>query len=204
MVIAGAGGHGLEILALLRSNNSITSEIVFFDENPAKESPYESVSIIHSLEEAKEVIQKNPLFALGVGNPEIRERLDQLLSKIGGALFPVFASNAIIQSKTELADVMSFGFIGPKVFLGRGVLVNTRANIHHDCEVGDYSEIGPGSVILGGVKIGRKCRIGAGAVLLPGIEIEDNSVVGAGAVVTKNVKEGQVVAGVPAVQLIKK
>lgn len=47
-------------------------------------------------------------------------------------------------------------------------------------EIGDYVFIGPRAIILPGVKIGR------------------GAIVGAGAVVTKNVAEGEIVAGVPA------
>ncbi len=41
-------------------------------------------------------------------------------------------------------------------------------------------------------------RIGSSVVLLPGIKLGKDSVIGAGSVVTKDVKEGKVVIGVPA------
>jgi acetyltransferase-like isoleucine patch superfamily enzyme len=99
---------------------------------------------------------------------------------------------------------MAFSFVGPQTQLGKGVLVNSRANVHHESVIGEYSEIGPGALILGRVKIGKKCRIGAGAVVLPGVEIGDQVVVGAGAVVTKNVPDNQILVGIPAAPLQKK
>ncbi|MCY7323975.1 MAG: hypothetical protein LH660_19795, partial [Phormidesmis sp. CAN_BIN36] len=42
------------------------------------------------------------------------------------------------------------------------------------------------------------CLIGMGAILLEGVKIGVGSIVGAGAVVTKDVRAGVVVAGVPA------
>ena len=50
----------------------------------------------------------------------------------------------------------------------------------------------------GSVRIGNRCWVGAKVVILKGVELGDGCVVAAGAVVTRSVKPGQVVAGVPA------
>lgn len=50
----------------------------------------------------------------------------------------------------------------------------------------------------GQVIIGNRCWIGAGVAILSGVQIEDDCVVGAGSVVTKSIRAGGVVAGVPA------
>lgn len=51
---------------------------------------------------------------------------------------------------------------------------------------------------VGKVDIKDNCFIGHGAIVMPGVTIGPNSIVGAGAVVTKDVKEGDIVGGVPA------
>ena len=48
------------------------------------------------------------------------------------------------------------------------------------------------------VRIGSDVWIGGGAVILPGITIGDGAIIGAGSVVTRDVGEGQTVAGNPA------
>ena len=66
--------------------------------------------------------------------------------------------------------------MGSPLTLGRGVTVGHKAMLH-GCEVGDYSLIGIGSVILNGVKIGRNCLIGANTLIPEGKVIPDNSLV---------------------------
>jgi carbonic anhydrase/acetyltransferase-like protein (isoleucine patch superfamily) len=66
--------------------------------------------------------------------------------------------------------------MGSPLKLGRGVTVGHKAMLH-GCEVGDYSLIGIGAVVLNGVKIGRNCIIGANALITEGKIIPDNSLV---------------------------
>ncbi|MFA4899219.1 MAG: gamma carbonic anhydrase family protein [Brevundimonas sp.] len=66
--------------------------------------------------------------------------------------------------------------MGSPLTLGRGVTVGHNAMLH-GCEVGDYSLIGIGAVVLNGVKIGRNCIIGANALITEGKIIPDNSLV---------------------------
>ncbi len=66
--------------------------------------------------------------------------------------------------------------MGSPLTLGRGVTVGHKAMLH-GCEVGDYSLIGIGAVVLNGVKIGRNCIIGANALITESKVIPDNSLV---------------------------
>jgi sugar O-acyltransferase (sialic acid O-acetyltransferase NeuD family) len=78
------------------------------------------------------------------------------------------------------------------------VIVNTKAQIDHDCVIGSYAHIAPGAILCGTVEIGEGAFIGAGAIILPGRKVGAWSVVGAGTVVTKNIGEGDTVVGNPA------
>ena len=66
--------------------------------------------------------------------------------------------------------------LGSPLTLGRGVTVGHNAMLH-GCEVGDYSLIGIGAVVLNGARIGRNCIIGANALITEGKVIPDNSLV---------------------------
>lgn len=199
MIIAGAGGHALELKEELERINP-TFSFEFFDDAGYKiDSPLINYPLLQDLGSLKSKFQQNPLFSLGVGRPDYREKFITHFEENGGTYFPVRAKSAqVSETAAGLFDAMAFAYVGPNTHLGLGVLINSRANVHHEVEIGDYSEIGPGALILGQVKIGKKCRIGAGAVLLPGVQVGDEVIVGAGAVVTKNVEDYQTVIGVPA------
>jgi UDP-perosamine 4-acetyltransferase len=91
----------------------------------------------------------------------------------------------------------------PKVRLGRFVKVNIGAAVHHDCTVGNFCTLAPGSRLLGNVTLEDQVYIGAGAVVLNRLRIGKGATIGAGAVVTKDVAAGVTVIGVPA-RLLRK
>jgi carbonic anhydrase/acetyltransferase-like protein (isoleucine patch superfamily) len=65
---------------------------------------------------------------------------------------------------------------GIPVRIGRGVTVGHQCMLH-GCEVGDFSLIGIGAVILNRAKIGKHCLIGAGALITEDKVIPDRSLV---------------------------
>ncbi|REG91472.1 acetyltransferase [Algoriphagus antarcticus] len=204
MIIAGAGGHGLEVHLVLIQQGVSSSEICYFDEDSAKLQRKE-IEAEYVFENAviEKHFRKDSRFVLGVGNPIYREKLFHLLVSLGGSMHAISNTSNFQQVKTgNVYDAMPFSFIGPETKIGLGVLVNTGAHVHHECVVGDFSEIGPGAMLLGGSKIGRACRIGAGAIILPGVELADDVIVGAGAVVTKSVTEKSTLIGIPAKPLL--
>jgi 2,3,4,5-tetrahydropyridine-2,6-dicarboxylate N-succinyltransferase len=85
-------------------------------------------------------------------------------------------------------------------------MIDMNAVIGARALIGKNCHIGAGAVIAGileppsarPVIIGDNVLVGANAVVLEGVKVGRGSVVAAGAVVTKNVRPGVVVAGVPA------
>jgi acetyltransferase EpsM len=81
--------------------------------------------------------------------------------------------------------------------------VNTAASIDHDNYLETSSHVFPNSTLTGGVRVGQFAYVGSGAVVAPNIVVHKYSQVGAGAIVLKDVAEGVVVAGGPAVEIGK-
>lgn len=201
MIIAGAGGHAREIIDIIGTGDGGRC-FVFDTVTPSLPDTLHGFTILKTEAAAKKILQEDPRFIIGTGNPTIRRKLYDLFISWGGRAETIIASNAFVsQQQTSLAagvNIMCFSFISNYVRIGLGSLINTRAHLHHDVEIGLFCEIGPGAILLGKVNTGDNVFIGAGAVVLPGIAIGDNAVIGAGSIVTKNVAAGKTVKGNPA------
>jgi acetyltransferase-like isoleucine patch superfamily enzyme len=100
------------------------------------------------------------------------------------------------------------------ITIGPRAAINSfcRLFAHGPIEIGDDTQIGPGSLITTTehdcdgdlttpdkrVVIGKRVWIGANVTILPGVEIGDGAVIGAGSVVMKNIPARCVALGVPA------
>lgn len=200
MIVAGAGGHALELLDLLISQEK-TENLVFFDEiNPGSlfRGKY---PILNTEKEVKNHFQNDPNFFLGIGSPNLRRSFYERFVRLGGKLNAI-KGHGIARSNfsqgLEGADIFNLCFIGASTQIGNGTLINTGAQIHHEVLIGQFTEINPGAVLLGKVVVGDFCSIGANATILPKVRIGNNVIVGAGSVVTKDVPDGVTVIGVPA------
>jgi len=88
--------------------------------------------------------------------------------------------------------------IGSNVLISDRVHISDATHIYKDKLLPISKQ---GTEFSGPVCIGDGSWIGAGAAILPGVTIGKNAIVGANAVVTKNVLDGQIVAGVPAIAI---
>ncbi|MFI4992209.1 MAG: NeuD/PglB/VioB family sugar acetyltransferase [Solirubrobacterales bacterium] len=138
---------------------------------------------------------------LGFGATEGRAGIVAAAEAAGLALPSLVHPSAHVASSAAIASgvqVLAHAIIGPGAQIGRGALVNSGAIIEHDAVVCDFAVIDPGAVLAGRAIIGESVEIGTGAVVLPDIDIGAHAVVGAGAVVTRPVRRGETVVGVPA------
>lgn len=199
MLIAGAGGHALELLDLLLNQQQVDNLVFFDNVNPITlfERKY---PVLKTENEILEQFKKDPHFILGTGNPKHRKFFFDWFTKLGGVHFPVKGEGVVYSNFTENndADIFNLCFIGAKTKIGKGALINTGAQLHHEVQIGDFSEVNPGAVVLGKAQIGNFTSIGANATILPKVKIGDHVVVGAGSVVTRDVPDGVTLIGVPA------
>ena len=105
--------------------------------------------------------------------------------------------NNIKNVDNKRTKFISSGVIINSQALVKDVLPNTGAIIEHECEIGEFSHICPGSVLTGGVKIG-KLFVGANSVISEGINIGDNVTIGAGSVIINDIPKNSKVVGNPA------
>ena len=101
-----------------------------------------------------------------------------------------------------------------RVTLGDRTAINSFVRMfgHGSIEIGDDTQIGPGSLItttfhdyrkgletdFSGVVIGKGAWIGANVTILAGVAIGDGAVIGAGSVVNKSIPARAIAVGIPA------
>jgi sugar O-acyltransferase (sialic acid O-acetyltransferase NeuD family) len=201
MLIIGAGGHAREVLNILSNNLSEAEKLAFYDDTiNAPRDIYGQFDVLHSIEETRLFFKTSGnRFCLGIGNPLNRFVLVKTMVENGGEFASIVDKTALINDRANIknADIMPLTFIGPDVEIAFGVLINTRVNVHHDVIIGEYTEVSPQAVLLGGCIIGSFTRIGSNAVVLPKLKIGNNVVIGAGAVITKDIPDNSLVMGVP-------
>lgn len=198
MIIAGAGGHASEVYNEWIKAGKPIQDIYFFDEVNLALHELFGRPVYHQLTD----ISSPQSFVPGTGNPAVRKKLYMAFIQAGHRPVNMISPTADISSLDVLLgnglNVMHQVYIGPRVSIGNGTLINVRALAHHDTSIGEFCEICPGVHISGGCTIGNEVFIGTGAVILPGITIGDGAVIGAGAVVNKNIPSGKTALGVPA------
>ena len=197
MLITGAGGHAIELLDILVSANQVEN-LAFFDDVTGIKELY-GYPVLKSESQAQAFLAQYPDFILGTGNPKVRRMFYEKFTAWGGAHQSIKGRGIAFSNFTQSneADIFNLCFIGANTQIGRGTLINTGAQIHHDVRVGEFSEINPGAVLLGACRIGDACSIGANATILPKVKIGNQVIVGAGSVVTQDVPDGVTVLGVP-------
>jgi acetyltransferase-like isoleucine patch superfamily enzyme len=104
----------------------------------------------------------------------------------------VIGARCKISSHTFICEGVA---IEDEVFVGHGVVfINDKQP--SACTDGQLQTEADWKVVP--TKVKRGASIGSGAVIMCGVTIGEKAVIGAGAVVTKDVRPGTVVAGVPA------
>ncbi len=195
MIIVGAGGHAMEVYSELVSAS--TKVTAFYDELLEENTQLFGIPVLREMESSNE-----QTFAIAVGKPHLRKKLFMQFTSQGWKAVNVIsmdASVSVLEVKLGTGlNLMHGVYIGPRVVIGDGTLINAKSSVHHGTRIGNFCEICIGVSVAGACIIEDEVFIGMGAQILPGIRIGKGAIVGAGAVVIKDVPAGVTVKGVPA------
>lgn len=209
ILIAGTGGSGREVFALLQdieaANRGTWDFRGFVGIEPPNEVLLERLGAPF-LGSHQEMLQRMPEarswhFAIGIGEARRRSLVWSELSSIGMSPATLIHPSVLIGPDVEIepgAVICARTVITTNVRIGRGVQINIGCTVGHDSRWREFVTLGQGVNVAGNVRIGEYATVYTQAVLLPGVTVGLGAVVGAGAVVTKDVAANQTVAGVPA------
>ena len=195
LIIIGASGHGKVVADIARKNGY--EEICFLDDNTDRKAcggyPVVGTSGQYPCFDCDMIV--------AIGNPQVRERIQNQLEQAGKHLPVLVHPHACIGENVELGPgsvVTAGAVINPWAKIGRGCIINTCASVDHDCDVADFVHVSVGAHVAGTCTIGERTWIGAGATVSNNITICPDCMIGAGAVVIKGIGERGVYIGCPA------
>ena len=134
---------------------------------------------------------------IAIGNNSTRKKVVSSVSHAFGKVIHTTAQVSQFADAGEGTVLFHHTIVQANTKIGKHVIVNTAAQIDHDCTVGNFVHIAPGAILCGSVDVGEGTLIGAGAIIIPGIKIGKWVTVGAGAVITQAVPDGSTAVGVP-------
>lgn len=189
--ILGAGGHAKVVIEIAESLGCEIDDV--FDQNNDIEKVLQ-YSVMHNLDDLS--TSKNVFLALG-SNHSRKTNAEKFSTTKINLVHP----SAVISKNADLGfgnAVMAGVVINSSTIIGDHCIINTRAAIDHDCEIGNFVHVSPGATLAGNVTVDEGAQIGIGACVKQNIKIGKWAVVGAGAVVVQNVPDFSVVFGNPA------
>ncbi|MDP5130408.1 MAG: NeuD/PglB/VioB family sugar acetyltransferase [Paraglaciecola sp.] len=202
LVIIGAGGHGKVVAdAALLSKN--WEAIVFYDDSFPKIRSVGNLQIVGKVKDLLEASHNSSSVSVvvAIGNNHVRYKIYNELLEKGYSLPVILHPSSIISSSAKIGAgsvVLAGAVVNADAIIHASCIINSNAVIEHDCVINDGAHICPGSLLAGGVYIGKYSWIGIGATVIQSVNIGDNVVVGAGAVVLNALPSFVTAVGVPA------
>ncbi|WP_040372341.1 acetyltransferase, partial [Peribacillus psychrosaccharolyticus] len=132
LLIIGASGHGKVVADIALKMNKWKS-VAFLDDNENIESTM-GIEVIGKSSEAVKYLKNSDIF-VGVGNNNIREKIQRKLEAEGASIPIIIHPTSVIGNQVELSSgivVMAGAVINCCSKIGKGCIINTGATIDHD------------------------------------------------------------------------
>jgi sugar O-acyltransferase (sialic acid O-acetyltransferase NeuD family) len=207
-VIWGSSGHSKVLNDVIEMGGG--SVVALFDSNLNATPSLIGIPLYYGADGFSNWINKSSdikvvgAVAIGGKNGLDRQKIASLFEEQGVGMPPLIHPSASVSPSAIIgagSHILAHVVIAADAFIGKLCIVNNGAQVDHETRLENGVHLAPGSILCGCVTVQENAFIGAGAVVLPRVNIGRNSIVGAGAVVTRNVPEGAIVAGNPAIFL---
>jgi sugar O-acyltransferase (sialic acid O-acetyltransferase NeuD family) len=200
VIIYGAGGHAKTLIEILKQKGHYHLAGILDDDDRLTGSRVFDLrvmgnrTILSGLRKAG--IGKAVNGVGGILDIHIRVSVFQLLEEEGFTFPVIMHPSAVIEPSAtvdEGVQVLANVYIGTDARLHPRCMVNTSAVVSHDCIIGEYSHIAPGTLLAGHVKIGEKTLIGMGVTTAIGVKIGNGVRIGNGAIILADVPDKTII-----------
>ncbi len=201
--ILGSGGHAKVIIDAIKKSNK-DSEIFLLDDTKEINTDIMGCKILGKISTIDNIVNeyKNGIhFILAIGNNSLRKKISLMIDE-SIPNFPwvsVIHPTSVISANSIIGEGSYIGphaCIGPGSIIGKHSIINTNATVDHDCQIGSFSHVAPGSTICGTVKVGDLIG-GSIDREIDHITLGDDVIIGSGSNVIRNVDSNQKVYGNP-------
>ena len=204
LVIVGAGGFAREV-AWLAGRTGEWDLLAFVEDSPhcalLNGTPVLTFDNAHSLHPGTNAV-------IAVGSTSGRKLLRERCLSLGFVDATLIDPSAIIGDRVQIGpgSVICAGVtITVDCHIGAAAHINLHSTLGHNVRFEEYVTVSPGANVSGWVTVKRGAFLGTGCQIIDG-KADDRLVVGewatiaGGACVIRNVEDGALVAGVPAVR----
>ena len=193
--VIGGGGHAKSVIAALQ-DSSIVVKGVLDDRIDQHGKVILGVPIIGPISDLATFTL--PAAVIAIGDNVVRARIAEEYEAVW---LSVIHPHATVHESVTIGEgtvILAGAVIQPDVWIGKHAIVNTAASVDHDCRLGDFVHIGPGTHLAGSVIVEPHAFFGTGSAAIPQVCVGAATTVGAGACVVRSVPSQMTVVGVPA------
>ena len=205
ILIYGSSGFAKEVAFLIEEINRRKKEyeiLGYLDDNTANHGKIVYNYPVLGDQDYLNHISEPVNLVIGIGNPRLKEKIVSKLQKFSNIIYPILVHPNVIISKSvkfQPGTIITAGNIFTvDIEIGKHVTINLDCTIGHDTVIEDYVTLAPSVNVSGNVYIECLCDIGTGTQIIQGKRIGTDSIIGAGSVVTKDIPQKVVAVGVPA------
>lgn len=199
LIIYGGGGHGKSLIDLVRMLGSYRIVGVIDDALPLGTNIM-GVPVLGGADKLDELYKNGVRLAVnavgGIGNVNIRLKIFDRLAAAGFACPTIVHPSAVVEPSATLAagiQVMPHAYIGSEAVIGYGAIINTGAIVSHECRVGDFVNLAPGSILAGQVQVGTAALVGMGVTVNLQVKIGRQARIGNSAIIKQDVPDNGIV-----------